>query len=641
MVALCLLPLIALGGLMLDVRKATNHKAYVQSALDASALAGAKSFIENFKMELPERKQLAIDSANALFNEEMRLAGNSFTADSLQISITDDYELSVSTAVHTPTTFASLAGINEMSSSMSATAVAGDVRGYEIVLVLDNTTSMFSANRMNNMRDAAKTFTEIVFAGSPEPELTKIGVIPYGATLNINVEQPAIWDDSVDDPVAKTASVAPAGSRIVPAAAFNDRRQYLSSFEDGSNLSATELAWYGDPVEWRGCIRGAPGERRVTGGGSVPQPLTDDAVPGMRWPLGIIESERGAYFVHASSATHAPPPDDDDDDDDDDSGPPPDPDPDPEEVQGSLNDLLRRYDVHNVRPLIEQAGTSSYGGHGTWTLMCTPPTSQITPGGIEIEGARNQFLRVDEACTTGTDIAPNGMLDSCVSDPNEFEYFANGGNACPWQPSSDIFPWDAPKGISGPNINCPTAMLGMSSSPTQIFSKLDEMYPVPGGTQMDVGLMWGLRAMSDRNEWTNFFGYQSGEEPTPFAVQTTRKVMILLTDGENKAPFHFEGYYGCKEGNTRGGNAKACWKHDDIAKLDQASLDALTLDACTEIRDTYNIELYTIAVGVTDPATIASLEACAGTAANAFNVQSGQLGEVFEGLAKRTLRLKE
>ena len=83
------------------------------------------------------------------------------------------------------------------------------------------------------------------------------------------------------------------------------------------------------------------------------------------------------------------------------------------------------------------------------------------------------------------------------------------------------------------------------------MEKLDHMYPVPGGTQMDVGMMWGLRAMSDNSDWVNFWGYNPVDyEPAGFASPTTRKIMIVLTDGENTAPYHYEGYYGCAEGDT-------------------------------------------------------------------------------------------
>ena len=64
-------------------------------------------------------------------------------------------------------------------------------------------------------------------------------------------------------------------------------------------------------------------------------------------------------------------------------------------------------------------------------------------------------------------------------------------------------------------------------------------------------------------------------------------------------------------------------------------------DACTAIRTTYGVELYTIAVDVTDPGAVTLLQDCAGDPARAFNVTSAALDDAFEAIARRELRLTE
>ena len=59
------------------------------------------------------------------------------------------------------------------------------------------------------------------------------------------------------------------------------------------------------------------------------------------------------------------------------------------------------------------------------------------------------------------------------------------------------------------------------------------------------------------------------------------------------------------------------------------------------IRDDYGVELYTIAVDVDDADAETLLEDCAGDANNSFSVSSGELGDVFEALAKRTIHLSK
>jgi len=51
------------------------------------------------------------------------------------------------------------------------------------------------------------------------------------------------------------------------------------------------------------------------------------------------------------------------------------------------------------------------------------------------------------------------------------------------------------------------------------------------------------------------------------------------------------------------------------------------------------VELYTIAVDVTDYAALTVLQNCAGDSTRFYDVSSGDLDSVFEGLAAESLRL--
>lgn len=264
-------------------------------------------------------------------------------------------------------------------------------------------------------------------------------------------------------------------------------------------------------------------------------------------------------------------------------------------------------------------------------LRCTQSSQQAG-----YHGLRNVYLNETQACASANGKPFDDVAEACVSDPNEFRYFQSGGKACKWQ--TNIAPWTSQKAISGPNINCPASMLGLSGDRGQIIGKLNEMYPVPGGTQADIGLMWGLRALSPRGSWTNFFGTGGSGAPLPFKDPTVRKVMILLTDGKNEAPYHFEGYYGCTEGSDRG-QAGKCWKATGINSLDRSSLDGLMLDACQAIRNDYGVELYTIAVDISDAAATSLLANCADDPGRSFNITSAELDKTFSAIAARELRL--
>jgi hypothetical protein len=254
------------------------------------------------------------------------------------------------------------------------------------------------------------------------------------------------------------------------------------------------------------------------------------------------------------------------------------------------------------------------------------------------QGLRNVYTPTTRPCTTTSSSFATGTAQACVSDPNEFVWNSSSGQICPWQTS--FLPWDSWKPHSGPNLNCPTAMLGLSGNRAQVIAKLDHMYPVQGGTMADIGLMWSLRALSPRSQWENFFGHTGAKAPRAFNAPDVRKIVILLTDGKNETPYHFEGYYGCTENSDRG-NAGACWRSPGVNQLNNSVLDGLTLDACNALTGPYGVELYTIAVDVTDPGAINLLQTCAGDPNRAFNITAGQLDATFQAIAERTLRLTQ
>ena len=173
-------------------------------------------------------------------------------------------------------------------------------------------------------------------------------------------------------------------------------------------------------------------------------------------------------------------------------------------------------------------------------------------------------------------------------------------------------------------------MLGLSANRSQLIDTIDRLSPAPGGTHADVGLRWGLRALSPRTEWANFFQHN---EPEPFGSSSVTKVMVLMTDGANEQAVNFPGYWGCNESGAPG-----C-----TGSPDRATLDNRMQSWCTAIRDTYKVELYTVAINVSDTDAVNRLRTCAGSADRAFAVDASQLNATFEQIARETfsLRLKE
>lgn len=238
-------------------------------------------------------------------------------------------------------------------------------------------------------------------------------------------------------------------------------------------------------------------------------------------------------------------------------------------------------------------------------------------------GRRNVYAPTAGQCinTWNCTPAPMPTLDytPCVADPNEVAWNSGGGQWCAWVPATN---WTTFEPTVGPNINCPTPMLGLSGSRPQVLATIDRMTPVVGGTHNDVGLRWGLRMLSPRTQWNNFFGLTT--PAAAYAGSNTKKAMVLITDGENTQANDFPGYWGCADTNAPG-----C-----TGSPDQAALNTKMLDWCTEIRSN-NIELYTVAVNVSNATAVSLLAQCAGDTAHSFSIDAADLQTTLASISSQ------
>ncbi|GEM_PF-763981 len=674
-VGLSLLGIIIIAGGGVDFKRAQSAKTHTQNATDAAVLAAARNYILDSESDAKERKKNARKVAKDYLQANLVASGGTFNKANIKLEFKKDGEIVGTTTTNIDMYFGGLIGRPTQKISSVSAAQAGAGSKVEIVLALDNSTSMFESGRMTMMRSAAKDFVDILFDKAPSNNSVKIGVVPWAATVNINSEKPGKWNKAN----GSNTAVGDAGAQTIPKAPFQNRRKYLNEpWEYSGNYSQAELNNDFAPVEWRGCISAAKNERRVDNAGNVLSPLDDSIPSGQKWPALQIEPDMWGQWVaydYVSSGGGGG------------GGGTPSPSPPPvgnqtsfgplEQLPKSNDDLLDQLLNYaaKVDPIKPDGGKSGACTNlNDWSVKnktecelndnykqprkqdCTWPGSSCRVMRCQqwhsqwgMDGLKNAYVPFDLPCSDNWQKIQTDNVLACVSDPNEFQYWKDGGQACNWLPEEDFTPWDAPKPVTGPNMNCPTAMLGMSGNRPQIIDKLNHMYPAPGGTHADVGLMWSYRMMSPKAGWTKMFGYPNKQSPTEFNNTNTKKMMVLLTDGKNDAPFHFEGYYGCNEawdpnwpGSGRG-FAGDCEIADGIQNLSKKSLDNLMLDACKTIRDS-GVELYTIAVDLdlVDPAekdAIDLLSKCAGQSDRAFNITSGQLDDTFQQLAIGVLRL--
>jgi len=161
-------------GLSVDMSQAYLVKSRLSSALDAAALAAAAGGSDD-ESEIQDK----VDA----FMEANYPEGRVGTKVSIDVSLDGD-ELTVTSTAQLETLFMRIFGYETLDVE-ATTIVQREVRGLEVVMVLDNTGSMNTDNNIATLRDATTNFIEILFASVSDPDLVKVGLVPYASSVNV------------------------------------------------------------------------------------------------------------------------------------------------------------------------------------------------------------------------------------------------------------------------------------------------------------------------------------------------------------------------------------------------------------------------------------------------------------------------
>jgi hypothetical protein len=564
---------------------------------------------------------------------------------------------------------------------VTATGVAGHGNPLptEVVLVLDNTTSMFRKDgrpltRFTEMRNAAKRFTHTLFDAAQQANdnnFLRIGVVPWVTSVNVLNEVPRAANFGGS---ATVTNIPDKGDQTHVANPLNRAGRV--------NVNAFQF----QPVGWRGCISGSAESTTPNDNGGMNWNALAVQSPGLvqtfnqegdMQTLSYNDCSQCNWVDDGSPCPPPPPPP---------SPsptptpypeppypsplpepvpepppppyypPPPNPPPAPPTGTQSFLDLL-----HRTMPQVSPAaifGDRTPGRAGAnrarkACLVCEPYCVTVEYQALVCDtalvhlscdqnvqyGRLNPFVGQTQSCASssggcylrGTFSPTQTLQGGCVGDPNEKKLQQGQVSWCPWVPPTtwtQLAPNNSPDPITGPNINCPTPMLGLSGNRVQVLETLNRMTPVPGGTHADVGLRWGMRVLAKGGGWPQFFGLN--QPPSDWRQAGTQKVMIFITDGENQEAIDYPGYWGC-----RGYMNPGC-----SGAPSQAQLDARMLQWCNAVRTSYGIDLYTIAVNFSNPAAVAKLAQCAGDSQHAYNIDAAQLQNVLNIIASRVVKLR-
>ena len=247
-IALAIIPIFAAVGLAVDIGRSYLVKSKLSYAIDAAGLAGGRSF------DSDDRLNDALMFFEANFAGAY--AGASLASGSPSVTFDDqNNSILVEATATMPTHFLQFAGVHEMTVTASA-VIQREMRGMELVLVMDNTGSMRSSGKMDAMKDAATELVDILYGDRETVPNFWVGLVPYAATVNIGADR-TDWlvHESYDSDAAWLKSDPDGEARVGYHPDHFQPTSWKGCVEardypnDGNDETADEEAWY--PHLWR------------------------------------------------------------------------------------------------------------------------------------------------------------------------------------------------------------------------------------------------------------------------------------------------------------------------------------------------------------------------------------------------------
>jgi Flp pilus assembly protein TadG len=231
MLALAALPLFGFVGAAVDYSRAASVRSSMQAALDATALMLSK---EAQSLSTGDLAQKANTTFNAIFD---RPEANNVQITSLFASPQQSsFSLTVSASSSINTVFTKVLGHSEIKLSASSEVLWG-IKKLNLALVLDNTGSMASSDKMTNLKLAAHNLLNTLQTAAKTPGDVKVAIVPFATDVNVGTGYvDATWIDWTEWEAANgTCSYA--------------------SYKTKAKCESYGKVWTPKPhSEWNGCV---------------------------------------------------------------------------------------------------------------------------------------------------------------------------------------------------------------------------------------------------------------------------------------------------------------------------------------------------------------------------------------------------
>ena len=285
-VGIAAIPMVTVAGLGVDIARAYLAEARLQSAIDAAAIAmgsadgtdaeiltlGRTYFYANFPADFwaePANLDITVtrvDPSDPTSRPESFEISASARVDTLFFRLLPYAGDSASPSASTHFDYVDVAA--------SSTALT-EVKGLEIVMVLDVTGSMYSnyssgERRIEAMRDAALSMVDILFQDQYEPELLRVGIVPYNTVVNIGTEMHSFVDDTGLDSMGNPTSPNPFGQ-----------------------------------TQWFGCVQARKNDNDLTDAYNATATDGSGRWPAYRWPIEPDRDGSSGYVYNSRCETIA------------------------------------------------------------------------------------------------------------------------------------------------------------------------------------------------------------------------------------------------------------------------------------------------------------------------------------------------
>lgn len=257
--ALCLVPLFAVVGAVLDLNRQKNYQYEIQYALDFAVVATARHALTNEATD----GELKVIAQN-FFDGKLKPLGD---ATLLPLTFDRDEDLiSLDVSGEMPTKIMQIIGQEVMPLGTEAAAVFGEPSSAEIALVLDTSYSM-SGTRMSTLRVAAEDMIDTLV--QEDSEAVKMSIVPFATYVNVGTDKKGeSWLEVEADKSTTSYNCWIQNSWYKK----NCTRESYSCSKDGK--AKTCKRWVCDPKEkedaprkcknqtstqtWHGCVKSRP-----------------------------------------------------------------------------------------------------------------------------------------------------------------------------------------------------------------------------------------------------------------------------------------------------------------------------------------------------------------------------------------------